>query len=135
MAHIQNSPERREFLQLAVRAVGSTVPSDTTRDYWVLERRLFPHAETCTRWLEQGWRTGQQVDSELILDSMHLLGDLYSNQGKLKEAEAMHQRALEGYEKALGPEHHKFQSVMQNMEYVRDARGLSICSIIVISSC
>jgi tetratricopeptide (TPR) repeat protein len=33
------------------------------------------------------------------------LGNLYSNQGKLKEAEKMYQRALAGYPKALGPDH------------------------------
>ena len=36
---------------------------------------------------------------------MHGLGMLYADQGKLGEAEKMYQRALEGYEKALGPEH------------------------------
>jgi tetratricopeptide (TPR) repeat protein len=32
------------------------------------------------------------------------LGNLYKSQGKLGEAEKMYQRALDGYEKALGPE-------------------------------
>ncbi|KAF4920291.1 Kinesin light chain, partial [Colletotrichum fructicola] len=32
-------------------------------------------------------------------------GNLYSDQGRLKEAEAMYDRALQGYEKALGPDH------------------------------
>ena len=34
----------------------------------------------------------------------HQLGDLYSDQGKMKEAEDMYLRALTGYEKARGPE-------------------------------
>jgi tetratricopeptide (TPR) repeat protein len=33
----------------------------------------------------------------------HNLGVLYKSQGKLSEAEQMYQRALHGYEKALGP--------------------------------
>jgi tetratricopeptide (TPR) repeat protein len=33
------------------------------------------------------------------------LGLLYQNQGKLAEAEEMYQRALKGYEKALGPDY------------------------------
>ncbi|RYO79958.1 hypothetical protein DL764_009955 [Monosporascus ibericus] len=37
--------------------------------------------------------------------AFHSLGDLYSNQGKLKEAKEMYQRALQGQEKALGPNH------------------------------
>ena len=35
----------------------------------------------------------------------HNLGLLYANQGKLAEAEQMYQRALQGKEKAWGPEH------------------------------
>ncbi len=34
-----------------------------------------------------------------------MLGNLCSDQGKLAEAEEMYQRALKGYEKALGAEH------------------------------
>jgi tetratricopeptide (TPR) repeat protein len=36
--------------------------------------------------------------------AFHSLGFLYANQGKLDEAEKMYQRALQGYEKALGAE-------------------------------
>ncbi|OHE90417.1 hypothetical protein CORC01_14294 [Colletotrichum orchidophilum] len=35
----------------------------------------------------------------------HALRNLFSDQGRLKEAEAMYDRALQGYEKALGPDH------------------------------
>ena len=35
----------------------------------------------------------------------HNLGHLYQGQDKLAEAEQMYQRALQGYEKALGAEH------------------------------
>ncbi|EKG09240.1 Tetratricopeptide TPR-1 [Macrophomina phaseolina MS6] len=37
--------------------------------------------------------------------ALHHLGDLYSNQGKLAEAEEMYERALDGYQKAFGPDH------------------------------
>ncbi|KAF4624367.1 hypothetical protein G7Y89_g13802 [Cudoniella acicularis] len=36
--------------------------------------------------------------------TVHNLGLLYTNQGKLAEAEAMYNRALQGYEHALGPD-------------------------------
>ncbi len=35
-AHIQDGREKREFLRLAMMVVGSMVPSNTTKDYWVL---------------------------------------------------------------------------------------------------
>jgi hypothetical protein len=38
------------------------------------------------------------------LNVVLLLGDLYTDQGKLVEAEQMYQRALQGYDKALGVE-------------------------------
>jgi tetratricopeptide (TPR) repeat protein len=38
----------------------------------------------------------------MTLSIINNLGLLYANQGKLKEAEEMYQRALKGNEKALG---------------------------------
>lgn len=43
-------------------------------------------------------------EKEIILDAIHKLGLLYADQGKLAEVEKIYQRALEGYEKALGPQ-------------------------------
>jgi tetratricopeptide (TPR) repeat protein len=36
------------------------------------------------------------------LDTVNNLGQLYADQGKLKETEAMYIRALQGYEEAIG---------------------------------
>ena len=44
-------------------------------------------------------------DHTSTLETVHNLGVLYRDQGKLAEAEQMYQRALAGYEKALGPDH------------------------------
>jgi tetratricopeptide (TPR) repeat protein len=38
----------------------------------------------------------------LIPWACHNLGNLYKNQGKLAKAEQIYERALQGYEKALG---------------------------------
>ncbi|KAK1625431.1 hypothetical protein BDP81DRAFT_463949 [Colletotrichum phormii] len=45
----------------------------------------------------------------------HALGNLYSDQGRLKEAEAMYERALQGKEKALGPDHTSTLSTVNNL--------------------
>ncbi|KAF5521126.1 Kinesin light chain [Colletotrichum aenigma] len=45
----------------------------------------------------------------------HALGNLYSDQGRLKEAEDMYLRALQGYEKALGPEHTSALDTVNNL--------------------
>ena len=57
----------------------------------------------CLRAL-QGKENTLSADHTLTLDTVNNLGILYKNQGKLVEAEKMYQRALQGYEKALGPE-------------------------------
>jgi tetratricopeptide (TPR) repeat protein len=43
------------------------------------------------------------------------LGSLYIDQEKMVEAEAMYQRALAGYEKALGPEHPSTLDAVYNL--------------------
>jgi hypothetical protein len=40
---------------------------------------------------------------------------LYASQDKLGEAEQMYQRALAGYEKALGPEHTSILNTVHNL--------------------
>jgi tetratricopeptide (TPR) repeat protein len=50
--------------------------------------------------------TGRTAQHTLVvLNAINLLSLLYCDQGKLAEAEEMYQRALQGYEKELGPEH------------------------------
>ncbi|CAI7648081.1 unnamed protein product [Penicillium discolor] len=52
-----------------------------------------------------GYTVPSASDNISLWGAFYSLGDLYSHQGKLKEAEEMYQRALKGYEKALGPDH------------------------------
>ena len=53
---------------------------------------------------QQGFEKGLSPDHSSTLNTVNNLGNLYRDQGKLVEAEKMYQRALQGYEKALGPE-------------------------------
>ena len=43
------------------------------------------------------------------------LGNLHEHQGRLSDAEAMYERALRGYEKALGPEHTSTLDTVNNL--------------------
>jgi pentatricopeptide repeat protein len=49
------------------------------------------------------------------LATVNNLGSLYSNQGRLAEAEAMYDRALVGKEKAFGVEHPSTQRTVNNL--------------------
>ncbi|EMD96375.1 hypothetical protein COCHEDRAFT_1167485 [Bipolaris maydis C5] len=107
-----------ELSRLATAAVGWAVPESSSRNYAALQRRLLPHAQTCFSQIarsEAVWYRRAEGGSDgdvnegkerkTILYAIHLLGDLYADQGKLGEAEQMYQRALRGYEEALGPSH------------------------------
>ncbi|KAH3056320.1 hypothetical protein KXW16_005896, partial [Aspergillus fumigatus] len=48
------------------------------------------------------------------LETVNKLGDLYADQGKLKEAGEMYQRALAGKKKAFGPDHSETRTARNN---------------------
>ncbi|KAK4170949.1 hypothetical protein QBC36DRAFT_295822 [Triangularia setosa] len=122
-SHIQDNKERRLFLRLAMMVVGFSVPDSATKDYWVLQRRLLPHAERCSWWAE-GFRGGEcDFEGINITNATHILGNLYLDQGRLGEAEAMYQRALEGKEKALGPDHTSTLNTVNNLGSLYTAQG------------
>ena len=101
--HFQDRERRAELAQLAVTVIGWAVPHSSTQEYWIMQRRLLPHAQMCSRWVLKGKIEGQQRNHDansgdlsepkekaFILDAIHLLGTLYRNQGKLAEAEQMY---------------------------------------------
>jgi tetratricopeptide (TPR) repeat protein len=62
------------------------------------------------------------VDDDLAGDC-HNLGYLYADQGKLVEAERIYQRALEGKEKAWGPEHTSTLDTVNNLAALYKVQG------------
>jgi len=49
------------------------------------------------------------------LDTVNNLGNLYSGQGRLRDAEMMYNRALAGFEKAWGLEHTSTLNIVNNL--------------------
>ncbi|KAK3947250.1 hypothetical protein QBC32DRAFT_385095, partial [Pseudoneurospora amorphoporcata] len=94
ISHIQNDAKKRVFLRLTAMLIRFSVPD---REY--------------------------NIEDITISHATHNLGLLYSNQGRLKEAEAMYQRALEGYEKALGPDHTSTLGTVNNLGNLYSAQG------------
>ncbi|CAE7020778.1 tetratricopeptide repeat domain containing protein [Pyrenophora teres f. teres] len=62
-------------------------------------------------------------DETTMIDAIHRLGYLYRNQGKLDAAEAMCQRALQGYEKALRRDHTSTLQTVNNLGVLYDHQG------------
>ncbi|KAL4733125.1 hypothetical protein BDV11DRAFT_210460 [Aspergillus similis] len=109
--------------ELALISVGYTVPSRDTRDYARLEQRLLPHANNLIQ-RNIGLRLDIWAEDRLnIFRAFHGLSILYSDQGKLKEAEEMCQRALAGKEKALGPDHTSTLMTVNNLGNLYSNQG------------
>jgi tetratricopeptide (TPR) repeat protein len=126
--HSQGKHFATKLIQLAVVTVSLSVPESSTRDYATLQRRLLPHAQTCSGYIvkmEAGWwlTADKEADGgmdgkeerETVLDAMHLLGVLYYSQDKLGKAEQMYDRALRGREEALGPTHTSTLMTVNNL--------------------
>ena len=134
--HYQDQDCHRKIARLAVVVVGWAVPHSPTKEYSTLERRLLPHAQACFQWVpadELGrsilsygeWKLNNDETKEkkLILDAILLLGILYSDQGKLSEAEKMFAQALQGKEEALGPKHPSTLDTVNNLGILYAIQG------------
>ncbi|OWT42401.1 protein kinase subdomain-containing protein [Pochonia chlamydosporia 170] len=98
LASIDKDVDFRKFDELALISVGYSVPSPSARNYAQLQQRLIPHANYVRHRVWWG-------DNIAVWEAFLLLGNVYRDQGKLQDAEEMYQRALAGYEAALGSHH------------------------------
>ncbi|KAF2816881.1 FabD/lysophospholipase-like protein [Mytilinidion resinicola] len=109
--HMQDKEQRVVFTQLAVVVVGWAVPHRSEKQHAMVQRRLLGHAQRCFQWVVRA----DIYEDYVVLGAIHRLGMLYADQGKLGEAEKMCERALQGYEKALGAEHTSTLSTVNNL--------------------
>ncbi len=108
--------------RLALNCVGFSVPTDDVSEYWAKGRRLLPHARRCLESIHRGIDV-QPPDNRNIYQAIHSVGYLYSDQCKIQEAEAMYRRALEGKEKAWGPEHTSTLDTVNNLGLLYKTQG------------
>ncbi|KAN0068018.1 HET domain containing protein [Elaphomyces granulatus] len=97
---VLNQEWDNDLAKLALKFVGSHVPGEESTKPWLTQRRLLQHAARCSHAVLTGMVTDYGMEREL-----HGLGILFADQDKLNEAEKMYQRALQGAEKAMGPDH------------------------------
>ncbi|KAG4427572.1 hypothetical protein IFR05_016945, partial [Cadophora sp. M221] len=104
--------------RLAVKFVGAHIPIEKDGQPWLIQRRLLQHAARCSHMILNSLVVGDGLE-----DEYHNLGLLYADQGKLVEAEQMYQRALQGYEKAWGPDHTSTLSMVNNLGVLYKNQG------------
>ncbi|KAK2022493.1 hypothetical protein LX32DRAFT_677191 [Colletotrichum zoysiae] len=117
MIHVLNTGVDEKMSWTAMRCVASHVPSNEQQEYWMVQRRLLQHAGRCIT--SPATDVAEEEDAWMF----HNLGLLYKDHGRLKEAEAMYQRALQGLEKALGPEHTSTLGTVNNLGLLYSDQG------------
>jgi len=119
--HVLNSERDIPMAKLALICVCSAIPDKTVLEYWALQRRLLPHAN---RYLKLVYNASIfDLENDQILNAAFNLGFLYSDQGKMKEAEEMYLRALTGFEKAWGSEHTSTLETVNNLGLLYSDQG------------
>ena len=107
---VLNSEWDDDLAQLALRCVASEVPETNENGWWVLQRRLLQHVARHKQFITDG-----KMDVKRMEWALHNLGDLYADQGRLAEAEAMYDWALQGCEEAFGPKHISTLNTINNL--------------------
>jgi tetratricopeptide (TPR) repeat protein len=107
---VLNNEWDNDLARLALTCVASEVSSTDVDKWWLLQQRLLQHAARHKHFITDG-----NVGIEGIEWVLHKLGNLYADQGKLAEAEAMYTRALQGKEEALGLKHTSTLDTVNNL--------------------
>lgn len=111
--------------RLAMIIVASAVPSEITSHYTLIQRRLVPHCDRVFSFAQQRMQETliDEINTQWRSNAYHQLGALYSDQGKIEEAEEMYLRALAGKEKAWGAEHTSTRDTVNNLGNVYKNQG------------
>lgn len=107
---VLNSQWDYGLARFVVDAVARHIPDANSANLWKTQRRILQHAERCSQHIKR-----DNVSEDWMEWALHGLGNLFENQDKLAEAEAMHQGALRGREKVSGPEHSLTLDTINNL--------------------
>lgn len=83
---------------------------------------LIPHTDRCTQRLYKPDLT-DAIRYSQSNRAFHYLSDLFSNPGKMAEAEKIYQLVLNGWEKAWGPEHISTLDIVNNLGSIYTDQG------------
>ncbi len=104
-SYMSRGQETEAFLRLAVTLVGWLVSDNSETYFWVLWQRFFVHTEMCMQWMETiNWHWWECGDAG-VLYTMACLGAFDTSYNRPSDSVTMLQRALEGCERTLAPNH------------------------------
>jgi hypothetical protein len=115
---VLNKEWDESLARLTLMCVVPKIPMSDERNSSILQRRLLQHATRQERFILEGkvGNKGMELELELICS-------LYSDQGKLVEAEAIYIRTLQGKEEALGPKHTSTLDTVYNLGVLYSNQG------------
>ena len=108
--HVLNKEWDCNLARMVVKFIGSHVPGGEDVRPWPTQQRLLQHVGRCSDIVLNDLAT-----EDGMAWAIHELGRLYRTQDKPAAAEQMYQRALQGYEKAWGPEHTSTLGTVNNL--------------------
>ncbi|MCJ1424696.1 hypothetical protein MMC29_002584, partial [Sticta canariensis] len=106
--------DQTDLILLALIIVGNAVPDHSEKAYWLVQQRLLPHANRCGKEVFRH-DTAEAGKEWEVIGAFSSLVFLYGDQSKLVEAEMMYERALDGIEKAWGPDHISNLAILNNL--------------------
>lgn len=120
---------KHELAYLSIITVGLTVLRSIQRKDWIYQQRLMPHALCCYQWIQTGvgeTYSGEQqyTDDRYVampllassyFEAVFNLGNIYTEHGKLAEAEGTYLKLLKGINKAFGVEHVSVLNTSKNL--------------------
>ena len=101
----------QEKYRIAVHCVAANVSWESEAEYWVRNRRVLPHARRLQHFQIMTAIEWTGIES----DDLYGLAYLYAQNDMNAEAEKMYRRALDGYEKAWGPDHTSTLDTVNNL--------------------
>jgi tetratricopeptide (TPR) repeat protein len=110
--HVVNEDWDVNMAKLVLNCVGLHAQDQSRPQQWIVHQRLVGHANRCREFMSTKL-VGQ--DDKSCLVAVGYLGILYADPGRLDEAEKMYQQALQGKEKAWGPEHTSTLATVNNL--------------------
>jgi tetratricopeptide (TPR) repeat protein len=122
--YLADKDERYKLGCLTAGLVALSVPMQSDAEFWKKRKRMIMHGLCVSRWIEvDGGSYKERIIKALVKPShFDSLGYLLADEDR-QRAVQMYQRALQGYEKAWGPEHTSTLNTVNDLGNLYKALG------------